>query len=214
MESIGSGLEELGKRVQCFLLFSAGTIPELGLLREEGNRTRKQRMWNKRTWPSHVFTSFARSSINTFVSEALDLERNKTQDTHWGEGVPGMTCRQQTHSALGGMEKGKKKKPFLCRGGINNLLELFHTLPLSLGIAELCKDCPSASSCSGTAHFTPRWAHTPMATVTCQAVDTALLGVETLPALPTELHQSLAGSSGVFLLHLPLLCCSKEQEVL
>lgn len=109
MESIGSGLEELGKRVQCFLLFSAGTIPELGLLREEGNRTRKQRMWNKRTWPSHVFTSFARSSINTFVSEALDLERNKTQDTHWGEGVPGMTCRQQTHSALGGMEKGKKK---------------------------------------------------------------------------------------------------------
>lgn len=92
-----------------FFLFSAGSVPELGLLGEEGNRTRKQRMWNKRMWPSHVFTSFARSSINTFVSEALDLEENKTQNTHWGEGIPGMTRRQQTHSALGGMEKGGKK---------------------------------------------------------------------------------------------------------
>ena len=34
-------------------------------------------MRNQRPWPSHVFTSFARSSINTFVSEALDLEGNK-----------------------------------------------------------------------------------------------------------------------------------------
>lgn len=65
-------------------------------------------MWNKRMWPSHVFTSFARSSINTFVSEALDLEKNKTQNAHWGEGIPGMTCRQQTHSTLRGIKKGKK----------------------------------------------------------------------------------------------------------
>lgn len=77
LESIGSGLEELGKRVQCFLLFSAGSAPEIGLLGEEGDRTRKQRMRNQRTWPSHVFASFARSSINTLVSEALDLEKTK-----------------------------------------------------------------------------------------------------------------------------------------
>lgn len=68
----------------CFLLFSAGSVPELGLLGEEGNRTTKQRMWNKRTWPSHVFTSFARSSINTFVSEALDLQ--KKQNTKHSQG--------------------------------------------------------------------------------------------------------------------------------
>lgn len=139
LESIGSGLEELRKRVQCFLLFSAGSVPELGLLGEEGNRTRKQRMWNKRTWPSHVFTSFARSSINTFVSEALDLEKNKTQNTHWGEGIPGMTCRQQTHSALGGIKKGKNV--FLMqRGNKQSTVSLVHTLPPSLGIAEPCKD--------------------------------------------------------------------------
>lgn len=68
-------------------------------------------------------------------------KKNRTQNTHWGEGIPGMT-RRQTHSAFGGIKKGKKMH-FLCRGKINNLLELFHTLPLSLGIAEPCKDAPA-----------------------------------------------------------------------
>lgn len=79
LESIGSDLEELGKRVQCFLLFSAGTVPEIGLLGEEGSRMRKQRMRNKRPWPFHVFTSFASSSINTLMSEALDLGKKKRE---------------------------------------------------------------------------------------------------------------------------------------
>lgn len=95
LESIGSGLEELGKHVQCFLLFSVGTVPEIGLLGEEVNRMRKQRLRNKRPWPSHVFTSFARSSINTLVSEALDLgKKRKTENIHCGEVIPITTRRQ------------------------------------------------------------------------------------------------------------------------
>lgn len=119
-------------------------------------------MWNKRTWPSHVFTSFARSSINTFVSEALDLEKNKTQNTHWGEGIPGMTCRQQTHSALGEIKKGENV--FLMqRGNKQSTVSLFHTLPPSLGIAEPCKDAQlsSASSSCGTAHSAHGQCHLP-----------------------------------------------------
>lgn len=101
LESIGSGLEELGKRVQCFLLFfSAGTVPEIGLLREEGNRTRKQRMWNKRPWPSHVFASFARSSINTLVSEALDLGKNKQKTLTGEKKFPELHTDNQTAARL------------------------------------------------------------------------------------------------------------------
>lgn len=107
-------------------------------------------------------------------------KKNKTQNTHWGEGIPGMTRRQQTHSALGGIKKRGKKKSFLHRGGINNLLELFHTLPLSLGVAELCKDAPE-----GTLSILLLW-HWPLHTEHCDP-----------GTLPTQLHQTLAGSRSV-----------------
>lgn len=135
LESIGSGLEELGKHVQCFLLFSAGTVPEIGLLGEEGNRTRKQRMRNKRPWPSHVFTSFARSSINTLVSQALDLEKSKQKTLTGEKKIPITTRRQKTCSTLGNLSSTERN----CFPP----LELFHTLPLSLGIAEPSKYAPA-----------------------------------------------------------------------
>lgn len=143
---------------------------------------RKQRMWNKRTWPSHVFTSFARSSINTFVSEALDLEKKKQNTKHslgrrnsWND-----TQTANPQCTRGNKKKRGKKKSFLHRGGINNLLELFHTLPLSLGVAELCKDAPE-----GTLSILLLW-HWPLHTEHCDP-----------GTLPTQLHQTLAGSRSV-----------------
>lgn len=69
--------------------------------------------------------------------------------------------------------------PFLCRGKINNLLELFHTLPLSLGIAEPCKDAPAVPQhpppvALPTSHHAGH--ALPVASVPCQAA-TAVLSV-------------------------------------
>uniref|UniRef100_A0A803VKK4 Uncharacterized protein n=1 Tax=Ficedula albicollis TaxID=59894 RepID=A0A803VKK4_FICAL len=80
--------------------------------------------------------------------------------------------------------------PFLCRGKINNLLELFHTLPLSLGIAEPCKDAPAVPQ-----HPPPVALPTPQCPLHSQAVtwlSTQRRWVcSTRPQLPPELHQTL-----------------------
>lgn len=113
-----------------FSCFQLETVPEIGLLGEEGNRTRKQRMRNKRPWPSHVFTSFARSSINTLVSQALDLQKKKSkQKTLTGEKkFPLLHADKKTlqHAWKSSSHRGDFFPP----------LELFHTLPLSPGTAE------------------------------------------------------------------------------
>lgn len=134
---------------------------------------RKQRMWNKRMWPSHVFTSFARSSINTFVSEALDLEKKQNTKHSLGRRNSWNDVQTASPQCTWGNKKREKYAFLTQRGNKQSTVALFHTLPLALGIADPCKDAPAVPQHPPPVALpTPHHAgHTlPMASVTCQAV--------------------------------------------